>query len=185
MLKTSGSRAADKAVESVRSQNTTVTWRRSASPTTSAEGAAAATRRCGDRLQQPAPIPQRDAKPLQIGLGEVRQNVEIDVRSLEGRRVLLKSPGLQPVAKIVHWLGQPRAVGNVLPARVLVKAISVWGVASSRTLTLVAPTGTSTRLPSGNSIVARAILKSGMAAVVRVERMGFNRLWRLVGGRGW
>jgi hypothetical protein len=58
----------------------------------------------GDRLQQPAPVSQRQTEMLEIALTQFRQDIEIDVVRLERIGILFEFVPAQPIANIAHAL---------------------------------------------------------------------------------
>ena len=94
------------------SQNITVSWRRSPSrPMGTAvaglAGAFGARRRVGlrqpgDRAHQPLAVAERDPELRQVGLAQIRQNVEVDVVFGEQLDIPPEADVLEPFVHLRH-----------------------------------------------------------------------------------
>src|ERR1700730_15114129 len=104
--KSSGSSRAESSVERTRSQNITVSCRRSASapplPSPASEGRAReGAIECSDGVKQASTRPdQTDAKILQVLGGQARQYPCVDLVCAERRLVLLEAEPPQPIRDI-------------------------------------------------------------------------------------
>src|SRR6266436_616246 len=92
--RSSGSRRAASMVEPTRSQNITVSCRRSAAAGAEASGDA------GDSVPSPAMSDQTDAEILQILGRQARQDPCVDLVRTEGRLVLVEPEAAQPSPNI-------------------------------------------------------------------------------------
>ena len=126
---------ADSAVEPTKSENITVTWRRSAVPL----GAWLAARLSGDRCvrgsdklrnrpQHLPPMPERDTKLFKVLIGQVAKNGDIDVALGKALRVLGHAERFEPVHNLLHrgprggcivacrsfWIGSTRSLSYPL-----------------------------------------------------------------------
>ena len=94
--KSSGSMRAESAVEPTRSENITVTWRRSAasaSGRTGAELKSVPIRGGGqtyNRFEQTLAVPQRHAKFFKVVVGQLGQNIRVDFVRAERGLILIK-----------------------------------------------------------------------------------------------
>src|SRR5215472_15033143 len=111
LRRSSGSSLADSAVEPTRSQNITVSWRRSASSrrvgsvATGAEGAASATE-APPRLRIARNIfnrcPERNAKVFEMLIGQVGENGHINVVLGKPLSILGHAEFFEPVRNSLH-----------------------------------------------------------------------------------
>ncbi len=105
---------AERAVEPTRSENITVTWRRSAAPSSARDatagggagtGAAAAGRaiELGDRAQQLPPMTQRGHPEFfQVLVRQIGQDGKIDVVLAKALGVLAETELLEPLRNLLH-----------------------------------------------------------------------------------
>ena len=91
--RSSGSSRADRGVEPTRSQNITVTWRRSASGCTGESGASRRVAgKCRDRVEQQSAMPHRSYPDADQVLGrQPRQDLRVNIILAE-RRLVLRKP---------------------------------------------------------------------------------------------
>src|SRR6516162_10149351 len=98
--RSSGSRRAESSVEPTRSQNITVSCRRSASARTGASGGRGGWdlgAECGNRGEQSAPVPDEgDAEVPQVVGGQLRQHRGVDRVVAKPRFVLLQAETVEP-----------------------------------------------------------------------------------------
>ena len=106
--RSSGSMRAESAVEPTRSENITVTWRRSAVSWRLRLGKCR-LRRCrngtgklGNRTQHLPPMPERDTKLFQVLIGQVAKDGEINVVLGKTLRVLGHAELFEPVRNLLH-----------------------------------------------------------------------------------
>ena len=107
--RSSGSMRAESAVEPTRSENITVTWRRSAVSwgfgsvrrrAAGVAGAAPASSR--DRAQHFPPMPERDADLFEVLIGQIAEDRDIDVVLGKALRVLGHAELFEPVRNLLH-----------------------------------------------------------------------------------
>ena len=106
--RSSGSMRADSAVEPTKSENITVTWRRSAvswgfgSVDLGCNEVSSGTCKLGDCRQHLPPMPEQDADVLKILIGQMAENRDIDSVLGKTLRVLGHAECLEPVRYLLH-----------------------------------------------------------------------------------
>ena len=116
--RSSGSMRAESAVEPTRSENITVTWRRSAaswgcgSVRAQADGDAGRSTpvKLGNRRKHLAPMAERDAKLFEVLIGQIGKDGEIDVVLGKTLGVLGHAELFEPVRNLLHRGPHPGSI---------------------------------------------------------------------------
>ena len=132
--RSSGSSRAESAVEPTRSQNSTVSCRRSA-----ARGAASSSRcaslsgraELGDRAQELLAVTEREPELLQVLVGQVRQDLAVNVVLGKDRPVAAEPQPFEPLVDVAHGRAPPPSVPSAGLANVPLGASATQALRSA------------------------------------------------------